>query len=816
MTLQWIAPLAALSIYAALVLFSAFRRDWRDVPTRRLVLYLLTAILAQSALFASSVGDPASSVRPALLQSYLIAHSALPLFFYAFARAFIRIDQKPWAFFVGLTLLIAAIVADLFQATLYLTIGQVSTGAVVFLLRTSLWAFVFAFIVVIGAVEYSRTTSPLHRNRLSYLAIALPFLLAYDALDLMTVELAVPFAPILEIIGVAILSYATLRHNLLDLRDLLRRSARNILVAIFAILVYTFAIEAALALLRGSDPTNTLAGSILAAVGLALLYQPLRDWVQRLIERLLFGRNYDVREVVRSFSQQLAAEIELDDLAVKGRMLLAEAMGARDAALLLVNKNEMGYTLDAIPAPAENGTTVRLDATSSVARALSARSAPLLQYDIDRLAQYADLSRDARDALQKLRGEVFVPIRSRGALIGVWVIGARRSGDRYSSEDLSLLTTLAGQSAVALENARLLADLREQMLRVGSMRDYLDSTLASIATGVVTVDQDGRITSFNRAAEGIFVLPSIKALGRPYADVLPPIEGVQLHLLIARLWARSAQHLVRDVVAHVPDRGEVHLTLHMSGIWSAQEMVGVAIVVEDLTEQARLEVERRAQEQETLRVRATFEHYVAPAVVEGLLADSRRISLGGERQLLTILFADIHGFTKLSESLPPEQLVDVLNGYLSLAYQSVLRYEGTLDKFLGDGVMAIFNAPLPQSDHAWRAARAALALQRQVAAYAPKLPPEQRLTFRIGLHTGEAIVGNIGTHELMNYTAVGDSVNIAKRLQEGAESGQILLSRSAHALIESKVVVRPREKMMVRGREQAVEVFELLSAWEEG
>ncbi len=234
-----------------------------------------------------------------------------------------------------------------------------------------------------------------------------------------------------------------------------------------------------------------------------------------------------------------------------------------------------------------------------------------------------------------------------------------------------------------------------------------------------------------------------------------------------------------------------------------------------MTEQARLEGERRAQEQETLRVRATFEHYVAPSVVEGLLTDSRRIRLGGQRQTLTVLFADIHGFTKLSEVLPPEELVEVLNGYLSIAYQSILRYEGTLDKFLGDGVMAIFNAPMPQSDHAWRAASAALALQRDIAAYAPNLPPEQRLTFRVGLHTGEAVVGNIGAHELMNYTAVGDTVNIAKRLQENAESGQILLSRSTYALIESKIVVRPREKLMVRGREAPVDVFELISAWEE-
>jgi adenylate cyclase len=495
--------------------------------------------------------------------------------------------------------------------------------------------------------------------------------------------------------------------------------------------------------------------------------------------------------------------------------LLRQVMGAHDVVLLLVNKDEGGYSLDPVLEPDGLAAEIHLDASSSVARALTLADKPLPQYDIDRLPQYADISKETLAALQRLHGEVFLPIRSRGELIGIWVVGARLSGDRYNSTDLALLSTLAGQSAVALENARLLTDLRDQMGRLGSMHDYLDSTLASIATGVITLDPEGRINSLNRAAEAIFRVASMKCLGRNYVDVLPRMEGAELNILLARLWASQSQRIVRDVVTRVDGRGEVNLTLRLSGIWRAQQMVGVALMIEDLTEQAKLESERRAQEEETQRVRATFEHYVAPAVVDGLLADPKRIMLGGERQVLTVLFADIHGFTKLSEGLLPEQLVEVLNGYLSLAYQAVLRYEGTLDKFLGDGMMAIFNAPLPQSDHAWRAARAALTLQRVVAAYVLKLPQAQRLSFRIGLHTGDAVVGNIGAHELMNYTAIGDTVNIAKRLQESAENSQILISQSTYSLIEDKVVVRPREQMTVRGREAPVEVFELVGAWED-
>ncbi len=815
MIAQWFVPLSALFIYLILLVVILLRRDGHDAPVRRLVLYLLMALVAQGALLLAYGADPADPAQTAILRTYLFAQIALPLFFYAFARAFIRVDVKPYAFLVGLILLVAAVAAELLQVSLYLTAGIVSPSTLVFILRTALWAFAVTMIVVFGLIERRRTTSPLHRNRLAYLGIALPFFVAYDALDLMVGEPTRQYAPALQILGVLVFAYAALQHDLIDLRGLIRRSARNVLITLFALLVYAAVFAVALVWLRGAELAQQTLGVLIVAIGLTLLFQPLRDAVQRGIEQALFGRRYDARAIVQKFSQRLAEQIELDELAATGQSLLREAMGARSAALLLVGKDESGVTLRRVSTPQAGEITLHLDATNSVARALMSRNAPLLQYDIDRLPQYADLAPDTRLALQQLGGEVLMPIQSRGALIGAWVIGAKLSGDRYSQADLTLLRTLAGQSAVALENARLLADLREQMLRISSMRDYLDSTLASIATGVVTLDPDGRVASFNRAAEDIFKSPAMRALGKQYADVFPPMEGAQLPLLIARLWARSSQHIVRDVVTRVADRGEVHLTLHLSGIWRAQEMVGVALMIDDLTEQARLEIERRAQEQETQRVRATFEHYVAPTVVEGLLTDARRITLGGERQLLTVLFADIHGFTNLSEVLPPEELVKVLNGYLSLAYQSILRYEGTLDKFMGDGVMAIFNAPLPQSDHAWRAARAALALQREIAAYAPSLPPEQRLTFRVGLHTGEAIVGNIGAHELMNYTAVGDTVNIAKRLQENAETGQILMTRSTHALVEDRVVVRSRDKLTVRGREQPLEVFELVSAWDE-
>ena len=125
--------------------------------------------------------------------------------------------------------------------------------------------------------------------------------------------------------------------------------------------------------------------------------------------------------------------------------------------------------------------------------------------------------------------------------------------------------------------------------------------------------------------------------------------------------------------------------------------------------------------------------------------------------------------------------------------------------------MALFNAPLPQGDHPRRAAQTALALQHEAQLYASHLPEPLQLAFRVGIHTGEAVVGNIGTSSLMNYTAVGDTVNSAKRLEENAEAGQVLMSKAMYSLVEKDVIARPLGPLDVKGRTAPIDVFELIA-----
>ena len=232
---------------------------------------------------------------------------------------------------------------------------------------------------------------------------------------------------------------------------------------------------------------------------------------------------------------------------------------------------------------------------------------------------------------------------------------------------------------------------------------------------------------------------------------------------------------------------------------------------------ARIETQLRTkQERDRLRtaektIRETFERYVPSHVVERLLADPTQVRLGGTQQMVTVLFADLRGFTTLAQALPPDQLVDVLNGHLTVAAEAVLAYDGTISQYAGDLVMAIFNAPLPQVDHAPRAALAAQRLRQEMASYHACLPPNLRMEFGVGIASGEAVVGNIGAKELLHYTAIGDTVNLAQRLEEIAGGGEILLTEGTQQLLANTAAgVEARGCTSIRGRSEPVPVYALL------
>lgn len=396
-----------------------------------------------------------------------------------------------------------------------------------------------------------------------------------------------------------------------------------------------------------------------------------------------------------------------------------------------------------------------------------------------------------------LRSILCVPLKVKSELIGVLYADNRIRAGLFAESDRELLGAFANQAALAIENARLFASIRATLAEVTELKNLMDNIFSSIVSGVITADIEDQVTLCNRAAESILGMTSADIIGHSLSELMPSLGGeIQSHF--NDVIHHNIQVTDLEYSHNLPERGQVDWRVNLSPLKDADQTTqGIAIVLDDLTERKHLEAQRRL-----------LERMVSPAVIDQINLDS--LQIGGKHADITILFADIRGFTSFSEKQSPEELVAVLNHYLAAAAEAVLAEEGTVDKFLGDAVMAWFNAPLPQPDHTLRAVKAALRLRTAVQALHAKLPPEGKLSFGVGIHYGDVVLGLIGTEKRVEYTAIGDSVNTTKRIQENAAKDQILISQEAYNKVKAQVEVRPYGPLQVKGRTEPVEVYEVI------
>ena len=396
-----------------------------------------------------------------------------------------------------------------------------------------------------------------------------------------------------------------------------------------------------------------------------------------------------------------------------------------------------------------------------------------------------------------LRSILCVPLKVKNDLIGVIYADNRIRTGIFNDSRRELLRAFSNQAAIAIDNARLFESLRTTLAEVTGLKNMMDNIFSSIASGVITANIEDLVTLCNRAAERIIGQTSAEIIGRKLSDVLPSIAA-EILPKVANI--RDRDTVITDLeISHLDAHsGAVDWRLNLSPLKNADQTTqGVAIVVEDLTEHKRLQAQRKL-----------FERMVSPAVIQQL--DPNSLSLGGKRVGITVMFADIRGFTSFSDGMSPEKLVSILNKYLAAGAEAVLDEEGTIDKFLGDAVMAWFNAPIPQADHTMRAVRAALRLRARIEQLHAVLPPEAHLDFGVGIHYGDAILGLIGTEKRLEYTAIGDSVNTTKRLQENAGKNQIVISEQAYERVKDFIKVAPMQPMIAKGKREPIPVYEIL------
>jgi adenylate cyclase len=404
-----------------------------------------------------------------------------------------------------------------------------------------------------------------------------------------------------------------------------------------------------------------------------------------------------------------------------------------------------------------------------------------------------------------LRSILCVPLVVRDEVTGVVYVD-NRIKSAFGEKQHQLLVDFANQAATAIENARLFGRVRTALAEITEMKELMDNVFASIASGVITTDVSDVVTAYNNAAEHILDVPAQSVLGQALGTALPLIY-THIYDLFDDIYQHSEQMMLKlDPV--LPGRGLVSLDLKLSPLKNQEAIEGVAIVVDDLTE-----IRRRDAKLNVIR------RYLPPAMVDNIQSLDE-LGLGGERRVITVVFVEARPFHSFPPDLRPQELMELLNLYLTVGAEAIHNQTGVIDKFMGNEIMGLFNTQLnPTEDHAWWAVQAALHMADDYIALAEQIGEDPVPYYRIGIHTGVATMGNVGSASRREFTAIGHTVNLTKRLQENAMPGQIIISdetcRQCYAQLTDPangILVLERPSIQMKGIRQMAQIFEVRHA----
>lgn len=381
----------------------------------------------------------------------------------------------------------------------------------------------------------------------------------------------------------------------------------------------------------------------------------------------------------------------------------------------------------------------------------------------------------------QLRSILAVPLQVRGEIIGAVYCDNRIMAGVFKQHELNLLTAFAHQAAVAIENARLFDDLKARLIAVTEARDLMDNIFSSITSGVITVNGDNVIMLCNTAAENILGRSREQLIGYSLVDTLPTLNGVFNEEL-----QRVRQNGIRSLFEVQPvleGSDQRYWNLIMSPLLETGALgQGVVIVIDDLTEIRQREAQL-----------GLASLYLPLALMENI-HNVDEFDMGGQEREISVLNCDVRGFTTFSEQLDPAVLMEIINSYMSLSSDAINLYEGIVDKYMGDAVTGLFNTQFnPQEDHALRAVRAAMSMMYDLLALHEVLPQEQRVFYGIGVHTGMAVLGNIGSRDRREFSALGNAVDVGKLLQENALPGEVLISPATYERVKDYYDCEPMQ-----------------------
>ncbi len=405
-----------------------------------------------------------------------------------------------------------------------------------------------------------------------------------------------------------------------------------------------------------------------------------------------------------------------------------------------------------------------------------------------------------------LRSVLCVPLQFQDLTIGAVYVDNRLRAGVFTEREKNLLVAFANTAAVAITNARLFTSIQATLSEITEVKDLMDNVFASIGSGVITTNVADQVDTFNPAAARILERSTEDSIGLHLGSVLPVIAvNLEEHLEVVR---EQGEVQVFDTEMEVAQRGLIAVNMKFAPLKdSGQNTQGVAMVLEDLTEQKQREQEM-----------GVMKRYLPPEMVDKIDSISQ-IGLGaGERRDVSCLYIDVRSIHTMPEGMRPTEIMDLVNVYLAVATGCIHSLGGVIDKYMGNEIMAMFNTQLnPMEDHSTRAVEVALMARDAFLEFYQEqgINPDPHY-YRVGIHTGAATLGNVGSKTRRDFTAIGDTINLSKRLEENATGGQIIVSDDIRQRMEADakgeelpVRFEKRGTVQVKGREQETSIYEV-------